>query len=297
MFDSILPIVIYLLLGYIFKIMIKDNSKPLIEFVIYFSLPAIVFSKVYPLEINFGTLELILMFNTIIFANLFLSYLIAKFFKFDKKTFATFVIISTFGNTSFIGFSYINAFYGQDYVIYALIYDIFASFLILVTIGTIIINWGAGNTVNFKSIIRNVVFFPPIMMFLFTIFLKLFEIPEFLLNTSATIGQTLVPIAMIAIGMKLELKNIFYKFNVVSLAILIKMIVVPIIVLICFDYFYTLDDIWSKVTILEVAMPTMTMAVVLAIKGGLDERLAINTLVLGVILSIFTVSGFYYYLA
>jgi predicted permease len=206
------------------------------------------------------------------------------------------MIIATFGNTSFIGFSYIDSFYGQDYVVYALIYDLFGSFLLLVSLGMIIINWGSGQHVNFKGIARSVLFFPPIIMFFLTIFLKLFTIPTFVMNTAETIGSTLVPIAMIAIGMKLEVKNIFYKLRLVSVAIFIKMLLLPIIVLILFSIFYNLDDTWSKTTILEVAMPPMTMAVVLAIKGGLDERLAINALVFGVLISLLSVTGFYYYL-
>jgi predicted permease len=75
------------------------------------------------------------------------------------------------------------------------------------------------------------------------------------------------------------------------------MVLMPILVMILFAIFYTLDDTWSKVTILEVAMPPMTTAVILAIKGGLDERLAINALVIGVIASLATVTGFYLFLA
>ena len=296
MLNSIFPIIIYLLLGYLFKTYKKDISKELIEFIIYFSLPAMVFLKIYPLNLTFRTLELILMFNVFIFFNLFISYLFAKFLKLEKKTFATFLIVSTFGNTSFIGFTYIEAFYGQDYVVYALIYDLFASFLILVSFGMVIISWGASKTVNIKSISRTVLFFPPIIMFFLAVFLKLFEMPDFVLNASSTIAQTLVPLAMIAIGMKLDIRNIFYKFKIVSLVLFIKMILIPILVMIGFSYFYNLSDIWSKVTILEVAMPPMTMAVVLAIKGGLDEILAINALVLGVIFSLLSVSSFYLFL-
>jgi predicted permease len=296
MLDSVLPIACYLFLGYLFKIFFKDNSKELVEFVIYFSLPAVVFAKIYPLDLTYETLELIFMFNTIIIGNLILSYFIAKLFKLDKITLATFVIIATFGNTSFIGFSYIDSFYGQDYVVYALIYDLFGSFLLLVSLGMIIINWGSSQHVNFKGIVKSVIFFPPIVMFFLTVIIKFVPVPTFLLNTSETIGNTLVPIAMIAIGMKLELKNIFYKIKLVSVAIIIKMLVVPVIVLIAFSIFYNLEDTWSKTTILEAAMPPMTMAVVLAIKGGLDEKLAINALVIGVLLSLLSVSGFYYYL-
>ena len=52
MLDPVLPIAIYLVLGYLFKVIYQDNSKQLIDFVIYFSLPAIVFSKIYPLILD-----------------------------------------------------------------------------------------------------------------------------------------------------------------------------------------------------------------------------------------------------
>lgn len=297
MLDPVLPIAMYLLLGYLFKVYFKDNSKELIEFIIYFSLPAIVFNKIYNLELSFEILKLIVLFNGIIFLNLIFAFIFAKFLKLERKLFATFVIVATFGNTSFIGFSYIDAFYGQDYVVYALIYDLFGSFLILVSLGIVIINWGNAQQVNFKAISKSILYFPPIVMFFITIFFKLFDVPVFVINTTETLGATLVPLAMIAIGMKLQIKNIFYKFKAVLTAMLLKMILIPLIVYLGFLLFYNIDDTWSKVTIVEAAMPPMTMAVVLAIKGGLDETFAINALVLGVLGSLLTVTGFYYFLA
>lgn len=297
MLDPVLPIALYLTFGYIFKIFIKDNSKELVDFVIYFSLPAMVFVKIYPLTLDLKILNLICMFNTIILVNLALTWGVGKILNLDKKTLATFMIVATFGNTSFIGFSYIDAFYGQDYVVYALIYDLFGSFLLVVSLGVFIINWGSGQSVKIKTIFKSVLLFPPIIMFFITVFAKFITVPNFMMNTAQTIGATLVPLAMIAIGMKLEIKNIFYKFKITSLALSIKMIIMPIIVMLCFSIFYTLDDTWSKATILEVAMPPMTTAVILAIKGGLDERLAINALVIGVIISLATVTGFYLFLA
>lgn len=97
--------------------------------------------------------------------------------------------------------------------------------------------------------------------------------------------------------MKLELKHIFSRIHIVSIAVVLKMFIVPIIVLFTFKYIYGIDQTWVKVTIIEVAMPPMTMAAVLAIKGGLDEKIAINSLVLGVIASLFTITLFVQYLA
>ncbi len=297
MLDPVLPIAMYLLLGYLFKVFYHDNSKQLIEFVIYFSLPAIVFSKIYPLVLDERILGLILMFMCFILFNLALAYFIGRLMKLNKLLLATFMIMATFGNTSFIGFSYIDAFYGQDYIVYGLIYDLFGSFLLLVSIGMFIITWGSGRKNDTKSILKSMFLFPPALMFYLTIVAKYFEVPTFITLTADTLGSTLVPIAMIAIGMKLELKHIFVKFHIVTMAMLLKMIIVPIIVLIGFQLFYGIDQTWVKVTIIEVAMPPMTMATVLAIKGGLDEKVAINALVLGVLLSLVTITLYTSYLA
>ena len=296
MLDPVLPIALYLLLGYLFKVIFHDNSKQLIEFIIYFSLPAIVFSKIYPLTLDERILNLILMFIGFILFNLTLAYFIGKLMKLERVILATFMIMATFGNTSFIGFSYIDAFYGQDYIVYGLIYDLFGSFLLLVSIGMFIITWGSGRKNDVKSIFKSVVLFPPSIMFLITVLAKNFEVPNFLILTTETLGATLVPIAMIAIGMKLELKHIFARFHVVSMAMILKMLIVPIIVLLGFQLFYGIEETWVKVTIIEVAMPPMTMATVLAIKGGLDEKVAINSLVLGVLLSLFTITAYTTYL-
>ena len=297
MLDPVLPIAIYLLFGYLFKIIFQDNSKQLVDFIIYFSLPAIVFSKIYPLQLDTKILWLILMFMAIIFFNLFLSYCVGKMMRLNRVTLATFMIMATFGNTSFIGFSYIDAFYGQDYIVYGVIYDIFGSFLLLVSVGMIIITWGSGRKNSILNISKSIFLFPPMIIFFITIFAKNFEVPKFLIYTSTNLGATLVPIAMIAIGMKLELKHIFTKLHIVTVAVVLKMLIIPIIVLFVFKYFYGIDETWVKVTIIEVAMPPMTMAAVLAIKGGLDEKIAINSLVLGVIVSLFTITLFTSYLA
>ncbi|UTJ05274.1 AEC family transporter [Arcobacter roscoffensis] len=297
MLDPVLPIAMYLLFGYLYKVIFHDNSKQLIEFIIYFSLPGIVFSKIYPLNLDGTILGLMIMFIGFILFNLALAYFIGRLMKLDRLTLATFMIMATFGNTSFIGLSYIDAFYGQDFIVYGIIYDIFGSFFLLVTLGMIVINWGTGKKNDTKSILKSLVLFPPSLMFFLTIFAKNFEVPNFLLLTSETLGSTLVPLAMVAIGMKLELKNIFVKFHIVTMAMCIKMLIVPILVLIGFQIFYGIDETWVKVTIIEVAMPPMTMATVLAIKGGLDEKIAINSLVLGVLLSLLTISMYVNYLA
>ena len=215
----------------------------------------------------------------------------------NKLYLATFMIVATFGNTSFIGFSYIDAFYGQNYIVYGLIYDLFGSFLLLISIGMYIIAWGKNKKSTISSVFQNIFLFPPTIMFMVAVVCKNFEMPKILWATAQTLGATLVPIAMVAIGMKLELKHIFARLHIVSVAVTLKMIVIPIIIFFGFKYFYGIEQTWVKATIIEEGMPPMTIGVVMAIKGGLDEKIAINSLVLGVILSLVTISFYVSYLA
>ena len=99
-----------------------------------------------------------------------------------------------------------------------------------------LITWGSGKKNSLAGISKSIFLFPPMIMFFLTIFAKNFEIPKFLILTSQNLGSTLVPIAMIAIGMKLELKHIFAKLHIVSVAVVLKMIIVPVIVLFAFKY-------------------------------------------------------------
>ena len=97
----------------------------------------------------------------------------------NRVTLATFMIMATFGNTSFIGFSYIDAFYGQDYIVYGVIYDIFGSFLLLVSVGMIIITWGSGRKKLCFKYIKINIFIPHHDNVYNNNFCKNFEIQNF----------------------------------------------------------------------------------------------------------------------
>lgn len=104
------------------------------------SLPAIVFSKIYPLILEEKIFHLVLCLELFILFNLLLSYFIGKMMQLNKVFYYIYVIL-LFGNI-FIGFSYIDAFYGDEYIVYGLIYDLFGSFLLLVSYCMFIITWG-----------------------------------------------------------------------------------------------------------------------------------------------------------
>jgi len=281
-----MPVFIFVALGYGFKRIKHDISESLIEFVIYFSLPALALVKIRELEFDSTILNIIFIAYLTMFIATIISYFIGKALKLERKILATFMVVSIFGNTSFVGFSYVESLFSSKELVYPLVYDQIGSFVALLTIGMVLISWGAKReekttiTQKFKMIMT-----PPLMAIIAAVLLHGVVFPEFVEGVLIKLEYTLIPLVTMIVGMKLEIsafKN-FFKESMVALGI--KMILVPLIMLALLYPFYDFSATWMRVTFIEIAMPPMTMATVLAIRGGLDKDLAINSLGLGILFS------------
>ncbi|MDD3342270.1 MAG: AEC family transporter [Sulfurospirillaceae bacterium] len=285
MIEQIAPVFIFVLLGYIFKMIKHDISEALTEFVIYFSLPALALAKIRNLDFNAEIIHIILIGYVVMGLASIFAYSAGRMLKLSKKDTATLMMVSIFGNTAFVGFSYIESFYSLDYVVYALVYDQMASFIALLTFGVVIIAWGSGEGNNVKKVAIQMFTSPPLIAIGAALYFHGTVFPSFIEVMLDKFQATLIPLVTTIVGMKLEIRalNQYFKENMVALSI--KMVITPFILLIFLYFFADLSQSWLKVTFLETAMPPMTMAVVLAIRGGLNKDLAINALALGILFS------------
>ncbi len=290
MIEQIAPVFLFVLIGYLFKILKDDISDALIEFVIYFSLPALALSKVRHLEFNDVIFKVIVISYIAMFVAFVFSLMIGKFLKLSRKDLATFMIVSIFGNTSFVGFSYIASLYSMNEIVYALVYDQLGSFVALLTFGVAIITWGGGKKEGFKrDVLKQIFFSPPLIAIVVAIYFHGTVFPNYLEGILDKLQATLIPLVTIIVGMKLDFRALSYYFKENVIALFIKMFLVPFVMFGLMYMFVDMSQIWAKVTFLEIAMPPMTMATVYAIKGGLNKNLAINTLALGILVSFISI--------
>lgn len=289
MVEQIAPLFLFVLLGYVFKTFKKDISEELTDFVIYFSLPALALSKIRVLEFSEIIYKVIAVSYLAMGTAFVLSLIIGKALRLSKRDLATFMMVSVFGNTSFVGFSYIESLYGDDKIVYALVYDQIGSFLALLTIGIGIISWGGGKKFSSLELAKDIFLSPPLLAIFLALFLRDTVLPGYFENILDKLQATLIPLVTIIVGMKLELKSLRLYFKESFIALFVKMFLVPFVVFVVLSPFIDFSQIWAKVTLLEVAMPPMTMAVVYSIKGGLNKTFAINALALGIIVSFFSI--------
>ncbi len=285
MIEHIAPIFLFVALGYAFKRIKHDISESLTEFVIYFSLPALALAKIRNLTFNQEIIELIVIAYVAMGISLILSYGAGRYMKLSKKDTATLMVVATFGNTAFVGFSYIESLYSLDHVVYALVYDQIGSFIALLTVGVLMIAWGGEQERSVKTIAKQVFFSPPLLAIIAALYFHGTLFPSFIEVMLDKFQATLIPLVTTIVGMKLDFRSLglYMKENLVVL--LIKMVLTPLVILVLLRLFSDMSLPWVRVTFLETAMPPMTMAVVFAIRGGLNKDLAINALALGILVS------------
>jgi predicted permease len=283
MSDRVLFVALILLISYALKrlsLFREEHSVQFINYVIYFSLPALVFQKVRELDLGSRSVEVPLFAWAVIGASLVVSLLVGKALRLGSRTLRAFVLVSSFGNTAFMGYPFTYAFFGDEGLKYAILYDQLGSFLMVVSVGFFVATG--------KFSLREVFFFPPFLALVGGILLRGVGLPAVLEDFLEVSGKSLIPVVLFAIGLKFSLSHLSNSLGLTFLSLLIKMVLAPLAVLIVLKA-GGLEELHHRVILLESAMPPMVMAGVLAIKYGLDEKVALSSITLGIALSFITV--------
>lgn len=278
------------MVGFVMKLAKKDYSDVLIQFCILVAFPALILQKLYPLQLHMSDLSVIAIAIYSIFFGFIAGFVLSRFLHLEKKSASVVILACGLGNTSFVGFPFVEALYGEDAIGYALLFDQFGSFLVLSIFGSLVAAWGAGRDSSIKKLATNIFLFPPFVAIIVSLFLKFFELPTIVLSGVDKLADVLLPVATIAVGMKIDIRHIKENINQTTAILIVKMGVVPLAVLAVLPSI----GVAAKVSLIEAAMPPMVMVAVFATKYGLNERLAVSAIAVGIFASFVSIPLFYY---
>ncbi len=203
MIENLFSVILFFSLGYIskrFRIFPESHSNPLIDFIIYVALPALVLYNVYHLHVNRNLIFVLLIGGWgAIVLSIVASLFLGKLLKLNKETLVTFIVMSTFGNTGFVGFPFVNALLGSEGLTYAVVFDQVGAFLPLSLLAPIIISFSEVNP-KIRIDMKKIVTYPPFIALLCGLLIKGTEIPPFLLESLNTLGQTVIPLFYFLLG-------------------------------------------------------------------------------------------------
>ena len=266
----------------------KDAPTILNQFVIYISLPAMILLQIPKLTFSMDTLIPIIVAWMVMFFSAILVLLVAKVFSFSKEITGSLMLVAILGNTSFMGIPIVNAYMGESAIPYVLVYDQLGTFIALAVYGTFIASYYSSKSqITFKIITFKVLTFPPFISLVAALFLMGVEFNPIISKVLAAFSSTIVPMALVAVGLQLQFKLPREDIKPFTLALLIKLLIAPIIAIIICKIFSWNNDV-SIVSIMEAGMAPMITAGAIASMAGLAPRLSSAIVGYGILISFIT---------
>ena len=275
-----LKIIIPFLCGYLLKklkIFKEEDANVLINYVIYFAIPAIAFKSAYNLGISREVINIPILSWLTTFSLIIFSFFIGKLLKLKKEELRLWVLICSWGNTGFLGYPTAYNFFGEEGLNFAIIYDAVGTFPLVLTLGIFI----AFGKPDIKSFFK----FPPIWALFLGFILQPFSIPQAVEKIINFVAPSVFPVILFAIGMALNLSKLRLYFKKALIVEIIKMWGGAIFCFLIGYFILGMKDVPLKVSVLQASMPTMIFTIILALKYRLNHHLAISCASLGIILS------------
>ena len=246
----------------------------------YFALPILAFKTGHQVKLGAEVIKVSLLAWVSIVLCMLVAYIIARLYKLSNKDLRTFLLVSSFGNTAFLGCPYALSYFGQEGLQIAIIYDNLGSFLMVSFLGVMVASG--------KPDLKKVLLFPPFLGLVFGFVFKGIPLHPSLDKALNFVAHSTLPVILFALGLSLNLSGIRDHLNLSLLAILIK-VSVSVFAASLVGRFMELSPIAFKVSLLESAMPPMMFSAVLALKYNLNPNLAFASVGLGMVLSFFYV--------
>lgn len=271
-----------------------DGHRPLNVFVIYVALPALVLQHVHALRLEPGLLMPALMPWLVFAAGTALFLLLLRAGILSRQTTGALILTSALGNTSFVGLPMIEAFYGKELLGVGVIADQLGTFMCLNVPGIILAARLAARSeeeARAGAIARKILLFPPFVALLVALALRPVAYPPWADGLLARLGDSLTPIALISVGLQLQLGDLRRLGRELSLGLGYKLLVAPALVLLVFGILLGARGPTFQVTVFEAAMAPMITGSIVAQEHDLDPPLAALMVGVGVPISFLTLWG------
>ncbi|UAJ73988.1 AEC family transporter [Synechocystis sp. PCC 7339] len=329
-----LAILIGILLSFLLKKLqgrfLKNNHLSLIihnylgKFLFWFGVPLGVINFIHKTNLSGGIWLSPIVAWCAVLLGLFLSWLWLQTF-FPKPSLASqtsFTLVSTVGNTGYIGFPIILLLpqLGPDYFGWAILYDLLGTFLAAYGLGTIlasrslltnrnkVINFGSESSTvsidqttmfhSIKSSLLQIVRWlqnnlvilvknPTLIAFIFGLILRSIVFPPWLDLSLGWFAWSIIMLSLILMGMRLQQLDSWSNIKIAFSAVSIKMLLVPLVMAMALTT-AGLSGPPRLILVLQSAMPSAFASLILAEAYDLDRDLVVTCLGLSSLMLFFT---------
>lgn len=199
------------------------------------------------------------------------------------------VLGAAFGNVTYLGLPVLTGVYGYEAAKYALFFDLLATTPLLWLVGASLASrYGEGRRFEIRESLKTIASLPPLWGIFAGIILRIAHIPVpgFVMKTLGMLGDLVVPLMIFTIGLALSFPKVRHAYAIIP-AVIIKLFLLPFIAYMA-AVMLGLGGTALASCLVEGAMPTMVLSLLIASRFKLDESLAAFMIVVTTAISIVT---------
>jgi predicted permease len=258
-------------------------------------LPALVIGVLWSAELSTASFVIVLMAAVGVFSGMGLAWVWLRLFPQPLPATGALLLAAAFPNATYLGLPVLESVLGESARAIAIQYDLLACTPILLSVGILLaIHYGTNKEHN-PQIVKNLLRVPPLWAAIIGLLLNLTEIPEpqILQQLFQMLGNGVVPLMLFSIGLSLRWRagwsqQLTQVFPVVA----IQLVLTPTIIFLLVPLF-GIDARTEMAVVLEAAMPSMVLGIVLADRYGLDSHLYAMAVTISTALSLITLPLWY----
>ncbi len=197
---------------------------------------------------------------------------------------------SAWCNATYLGLPTVTLLLGEDYARIPILYDLLAITPLLLTVGASLgAFYGASELKqDARSSLLSIVKLPPLWAAVLGVVLNAFQLPlpQMFLNACKIAGSAVAPVMIFSVGLALRFSSPKSLIWILP-ALILKLVFAPTVAYFTAQTLGLSGNAFAA-TVLEAAMPTMVLTMVIADKFKLDSELLAQTIAVTTILSFLT---------
>lgn len=218
---------------------------------------------------------------------------LCRTFGWTRQRTGALLLVAGWGNTSFVGLPMIAAFAGSQWLGLGIVIDLFGSYLAISTLGLAVATVASSGRLDWRVVGRRIATFPPFFAIIIAFATNHLDRPEWLEQLVDALAGTLTPVALAAVGFALRFDRLSGRLAPLGLGLGFRLLVLPLAIVALYLALGQAGDPVAKVAMLEMAMPPMLGASIIAMEHDLEPDLVALLIGIGVPLSILTAWGWW----
>lgn len=268
---------------------VPDNAHPSLNaFIIHVSLPALTLLQVHAVHLDPALLYAVFMPWLLFAVSAALFWMVGWALRLPRTTTGALAVVGGLGNTSFIGLPMIESFYGSGGMPIGIMIDQLGTYLVLSTIGILMICYYSEAAVSAREIVTRILTFPPLIALVVAAALIPFSYPTWIISVLSRLGGTLAPLALVSVGLQLRLGALRGNSGPLAMGLGYKLVLAPSLVALVYVGFIGLRGATTQVTLFEAAMAPQIGGAIVASQYGLNAQLISLMVGIGTVVSFVT---------